>query len=539
MGRICQNKDCKTRAIFNNKGQNQGKFCSKHKLPKMIDVIHKKCIFDGCNKQPTFNKKGGKKALFCFYHKEDKMISVRNLNKICVFSGCTTRASFNYDGETKGICCSKHKAHEMVNVIDKKCIYKGCNKRPSFNKKGKTAAIYCFYHKEDKMISVRNLNKICVFSGCTTRASFNNNGETRAMYCSVHKKNNMHNVLEKRICSNIDCKKRGNYKDDNGKLYCFAHKQENHILKNSRKCKKHNCNKFASFNSEGENNPLYCKYHKIIGMIDICSRICDENKCKIQAHFGYVGESPTKCVAHKCENMIYDPRRRCKQTSCNYFASYGLKPNCQEYCPDHAPEKYICLTNRKCKNAGKDPICLEIDILNDKGLCRECDPSDYFKFRKKAKEELVKQWLDCSEHNDYITYDKSHPEFSECFGKKYRPDFLFDCATHYVILEVDENQHKSKPYECDLKRMCDIAQSLGMHTIFIRYNPNSYRTNGIKYEPSDTKRKDYLMRVINYCKKEIPIEDTCYLRTTKLYFDNFSESNFKLEDIDIFNLAIN
>ena len=99
---------------------------------------------------------------------------------------------------------------------------------------------------------------------------------------------------------------------------------------------------------------------------------------------------------------------------------------------DHAPINYICLTNRKCKNSGKDPICLEIDILNNKGLCRECDPEDHYKFRRKAKEELVKQWLNQSKHNDYICHDKSNPEFNKCFGK-YRPDFLYDRGTHYVI----------------------------------------------------------------------------------------------------------
>ena len=86
--------------------------------------------------------------------------------------------------------------------------------------------------------------------------------------------------------------------------------------------------------------------------------------------------------------------------------------------------------------------------------------------------------------------------------------------------------------------MCDIAQSLGMHTIFIRYNPDPYKTKGRRYNPSDTKRKEFLMRVIEHCKKEIPTSETCYLRLSKLYFDGFSNSDFKLDDIDILKLAI-
>jgi very-short-patch-repair endonuclease len=53
--------------------------------------------------------------------------------------------------------------------------------------------------------------------------------------------------------------------------------------------------------------------------------------------------------------------------------------------------------------------------------------------------------------------------------------FLYDCKTHYVVLEVDEEQHRGKTYECDQKRMWEIAQSLGMPSIFIRYNPDKYK----------------------------------------------------------------
>lgn len=320
-------------------------------------------------------------------------------------------------------------------------------------------------------------------------------------------------------------------------MYCSKHKKTGMINVMDKKCQFDGCNKIPNFNIDGKTLGIFCVIHKKLGMVDVKNRKCDFHECNIRTYYGFIGEQSSRCAKHKVENMITSPRKKCKIKGCDYFASYGLKLNQQEFCIDHKSDNYICLTNRKCKNAGKDPICIEIDILNDKGLCQECDPDDHFKFRRKAKEEQVKLWLDTSDHKDYVTYDKSLPEFSECFNKKYRPDFLYDCGTHYVVLEVDENQHRGKTYECDQRRMCDIAQSLGMPSIFIRYNPDEYKTNKRKYNPTNYDRKKYLMSVIKHCKEKKPEKECEYLQLTKLYFDGFQKNTFELIPMDIVKLV--
>lgn len=522
---ICQNLNCSKRASFNIEGQSTSLYCSIHKGPGMVNVRHRKCIISNCNTQPLFNFYGSKKGLYCAKHKKDDMINV--VSNICKCPNCKKHATFNNSNKKSGLYCSNHKQPNMVCVTKKKCVFNDCNVTPYFNSLGNTVGLYCSKHKKPGMIDVKH--KKCKFDGCETIPYFNYNGNSRGLYCSKHKKPGMIDVKHKKcVIKNCNIQPLFNNPNCSKGLYCSKHKLSGMININ-KKCTYVGCNNQPHFNEKGKTNGLYCSKHKKPKMIDVKHKFCI---CKTRAHFGFIGEQPSRCSKHKEPNMIINPRIKCKQKDCDYFASYGLKLNLQEFCVDHAPNSYMCLTNRTCKNADKDPICIKIDVLNSKGLCRECDPADHFKFRKKAKEEQVKQWLDCSEHNDYITYDKTHPEFSECFGKKYRPDFLFDCATHYVVLEVDENQHRGKTYECDQKRMCDIAQSLGMHTIFIRYNPDAYKTKGNKYNPSSTKRKEYLMKVIDYCKKEIPMPETCYLRLTKLYFDEFSE--FKLDDFKIY-----
>ena len=59
-----------------------------------------------------------------------------------------------------------------------------------------------------------------------------------------------------------------------------------------------------------------------------------------------------------------------------------------------------------------------------------------------------------------------------------RPDRMYDCKTHFVIVEVDENQHKGKRSSCsrgeagELARMNNIQVATGMNCIFLRFNPD-------------------------------------------------------------------
>ena len=64
---------------------------------------------------------------------------------------------------------------------------------------------------------------------------------------------------------------------------------------------------------------------------------------------------------------------------------------------------------------------------------------------------------------------------------RYRPDFVFDAGTHFVVLEVDENQHMSYNCDCEQHRMINLSQAMGMPTVFVRYNPYGYKApNGSK-----------------------------------------------------------
>ena len=61
-------------------------------------------------------------------------------------------------------------------------------------------------------------------------------------------------------------------------------------------------------------------------------------------------------------------------------------------------------------------------------------------------------------------------------------DFVVTKEWGYIILEVNEDQHRSYPVSCDVRRDFDIAAAITLgseHKLnIIHYNPDSYRIDG-------------------------------------------------------------
>jgi hypothetical protein len=161
-------------------------------------------------------------------------------------------------------------------------------------------------------------------------------------------------------------------------------------------------------------------------------------------------------------------------------------------------------------------------VLNEKELCVYCEPENFTKFRlfkQKKVENLLKARKIKYEQTDQMV-DKG-----EC-GKE-RPDFMMDCGTHKVILEVDEHQHQGRACECEQTRMVNLTYSIGMPVVFIRYNPDSYKIKGKKIQKPEKERHDTLVRWIRYYMKTAPKNKEEYLRVVYMYFDEFEKEKFK------------
>jgi len=104
-------------------------------------------------------------------------------------------------------------------------------------------------------------------------------------------------------------------------------------------------------------------------------------------------------------------------------------------------------------------------------LCAYCVPKNINKLYQKTKEMDVVRFLKANLPNNEFIHNKSVG--TTCGIGHLFPDILFDLQFHYLIVEIDERQHRGADYSCDKKRMYDIMAKLGLPCTFIRYNPDN------------------------------------------------------------------
>jgi len=535
MPRQCQEADCTKAPSYNYPNESQRLYCPKHKKDGMISVVRQKmCIT--CNQSTAlFNYPEEEEMLYCAKDAKLGMINLKTKNKICVHQGCTTRSYYNYKGK-KAAYCSKHKLVDMINVEAKTCqdcdkipsfgfpngkpthclehLQQGmislknkcqsCSKQASFAEPGSNTPIYCGDHKKEGFVNIRK--KYCEFSGCTKTAIFGNDGIR--IYCVDHKDTDMINLMT-RNCEYQNCTITANYGFDKA-THCSSHKLDGMTQKYGYKCTEPNCTKGASFNFNGL-KPAFCGKHKTEGMIDVKSKLCIISNCPSHATFGFPGKYPEFCAEHKKVGTKLQPTKKCNVKGCNDLAIFGTKD--PEHCEKHKKPQDFNLLERICAS------CNLLNIIDEKGLCKYCNPSSWQTVRLAKQKEIEALF----KKNNLVPISTDKTIDGGTCGKE-RPDFLFQGLCNYIVVEVDEDQHKSRACECEQTRMVNISQSLGMPTIFLRYNPDKYKVNG---KTTDTFKATRHKNLINWTRKLIDlepkdIETYGFLSVVHLYFDEFN-----------------
>jgi hypothetical protein len=528
--KFCAETSCRTRPCFNFEGQTRGLYCDKHKKIGMINVkIYRLCQEENCEKsQPKYNFKGENKGIYCNEHKKDGMIDIyRDYCEIC-----GKRALYNLEGEKKGIYCFQHKKDGMIYLGKKKeCQEENCTTIPRFNFEGAIDGVYCWIHKEDGMIDVKSPE--CQELGCDIKQpKFNFKGEKTGIFCRIHKKEGMIDVKRK-YCIETGCQTscKYNFKGEKEPLYCFPHKKDGMIDILSKYCQHKDCESVQpKYNFEGEKAGIYCHQHKLQGMIDIYRRICE---CGKTATYALPGMLPEKCAKHKSSGMINPPRKQCEADECKEFATHGIKGTV--HCEQHAQTDEYLLTERNCLK------CNRLDILNTQGLCVNfCSLEERDRLMKKQvkkKEEFVRKLLEAEiDVQEYVIQEWQDSIIDPTCTKR-RPDFVYHCGNHIVIVEVDEDQHKSysncgstreEKLAGENRRMFEIFQIFqGLPVVFIRYNPDGFRVNQKIMKVSDRIRHRILVQWIKKCLREFQPG----LLVKYLYYDDFSETDIGLIQI--------
>lgn len=415
-----------------------------------------------------------------------------------------SQAAFGKPGGS-AIHCGKHREANEVNLRSKKCEV--CGVIACFGKPGKCAK-HCKIHKLPNEINLRK--KLCAFEGCKLSPSFAEKGQS-AKHCKKHKKENEINIIL-RMCNHDKCIKYAVFGPE-GKvqIHCPDHKQANeiNIFKKRQACKILGCGIRAIYGISGK-QPQHCAKHKLHGEVNVQKPTCSE--CHKTPSYAAPGLKAIHCNDHKKENEVNVRSAKCNFNGCAKQASFGPIKKAPIHCVEHKSFAEISMHWTK--------ICSMCGLPfpprrgnKDKKECEYCSATlKAGEHEKKVFEYLLQTKFYKFAHNRQTSDDKN-----AC--GKYRPDFVYDFKTHFVIVECDEDQHRHYERSCENVRMENIVYGLGLPSVFIRWNPDDYKMNGVKQNVPWENRMQKLLEQIEYNSKEIPKE---MLTIIYLYYDNIA-----------------
>jgi hypothetical protein len=477
MNRLCNYKNCEKRAAYGLMRDNPIR-CKKHKESMRFTL--RMCIC-GKSEKACYNEITEHIAICCTKCKTNTMVDI--IHKKCK---CGLIPVFNEPGEIKGLCCSKCKSDNMVNVIDKKCK---CGKAiPSFNEPGETISICCISCKTDTMINV--ISKKCKCG--KSQPHLNEPGEKTPICCSSCKTDTMVDVVSKKcICKKV----RPNFNEpgETIAICCISCKTDTMVNVLSKKCI---CGKSQPrYNEPDEKTPICCSSCKTDTMVNVLSIRCP---CGDLARYNEPGiKKPIYCSSCKINTMvdISNLNRKCDGLIIN-----GIIEDCPY---DHyGTSKY----NNYCTecfryNFPDDPLTIQIRI----------------KTKEIAVREFINKNFDGFQHDKYL-----FTGHCDCTVRR-RIDHRKLLGNTLLVVETDENQHKSYDEMDEEIRYDDLYMAFSGKWIYIRFNPDKYlNKNSIIKDPTIQNRFEILKLEIEKQIKRIEFEENKDLiEHIYLYYDDY------------------
>ena len=283
-------------------------------------------------------------------------------------------------------------------------------------------------------------------------------------------------------------------------------------------------------------------------------RLCDECsimgvKCSKQAQ-----GSTDKCISHgggprcsekdcinsailkggKCISHGGGPR--CSVKDCITSAIFkGGK--CKSHGGGHRCSEKDCINSARggsdtCSKHGGGVRCPNcVDWIDSRGgkkkydnYCATCFKNVFprdkrsKKLIEKSHENKVRNYL--NEHYNGFIHDSSiFTNHCNCTHRR-RIDHRLLVGNTILAVETDERQHKRYDTKDEDDRIDDLYMAHSGKWCFIRFNPDSYRINGIKYNPDIKDRLPMLLAEINKQILRIKNDENIEpVETVKLYYD--------------------
>ena len=354
----------------------------------------------------------------------------------------------------------------------KLCQYDGCRKGAWYgNEKGKP--FRCGEHREEDLTNV--VSKRCQYNGCEKHPYYGKEMGI-ATHCKTHGAPIGLVDVKSNFCKSDGCKTRASFGVDGGRaIFCTKHKEDTMTNIHTKICEM--CAVSATYGDKNSRRTR-CSTHKTEHMICV-QGMCEVDNCGTMGYFGFahIGKKQ-RCSAHKLPGMVDLKNKKCTDLGCSKQSTYGFENGPIEKCATHKLPGMVDVKNKRC------PTCKYV-VTNGK-TCISCNGH--------VRRELV--FRDMLLERGYVF--ETHNKTTGC-GRE-RPDFVFDCDTHAVVLEYDEYQHKHSGYttECELVRMKNLYYALGFERCaFVRFNPDEYINENKVTNTHETERYDVLFDTLN------------------------------------------
>jgi len=419
-----------------------------------------------------------------------------------------------------GKYCSKCRTPGMHNVCNKKCV---CGlKSPTFNIPGEIGK-YCNDCKLTGMVNVKS--KLCECK--KAQPTYNFPKIKKPICCKQCKKKGMVNTKDNKCICGIAIPIYNFEKETKPK--CCKKCKEPLMIDLVNKNKLCSCEKKvrATFNVVGE-KAKFCSSCKTIGMVNVIDRKC---KCsKAQPTFNLVGQKlAICCILCKTDKMVDIKNVDKLCTKCKKFrANFNVEGETKgKYCKECAEDGMSDVTHTKCK--GQEGICPLKQRGNPKykNYCSACYSNNFpldpltLQIRKKTKEIAVRDFIN-SKYEGFQHDKVLWTGNCDCTIRR-RIDHRKLIGNTLLVIETDENQHKSYDDMDEEIRYDDLYMAYSGKWIYIRFNPDVFTNNeGDRINPSITDRFNTLEKEINKQIKRIEKEKNKeLLEIIYLYYDGY------------------
>jgi hypothetical protein len=257
-------------------------------------------------------------------------------------------------------------------------------------------------------------------------------------------------------------------------------------------------------------------------MADKDESLCGFADCSEPAIFGFkIDGRKTRCEKHKEKKMI----KQCLNLTCFTRPTFNLitekKP---AYCGTHKKEGMEDIVNKKCLTHMCGTI---ISNKSYRGYCTRCFmykyPDEKEAKNYKTKEVAMADAIKSKFPNIVWITDKN---VGGCSLR--RPDIYAEYPQN-IIIECDENQHKSYDTTCEISRINNLSEDFAFKPIvFIRFNPDGYIKGSEKILSPWLAGKDGILRIPKTRAKEWDNRLKLLFETIQYWIDNKNEEIIKI-----------